>query len=639
MATPPPAASARQLMKRALSAMQKHRAQEALDCLGALLAIQPQHAEALHHVGYILHSGGNYEQAHDYYQRAIAADATHIDSYLMLCKLFEAQNRGNEAIELAQRATQIAPNNPKTHGELTTQLMCFNQAHMVPAYLEQVLPRFPDDATLKQFYAFALKVNDRRSEAESVYQALLKAHRVPESFRILYELYLPRLHDSAEDIDAVREAFEASVDRLIAQKPRIDIEQLSFQPIFQLAFHHRDNKALMQKYIRMLRSVAPMLTYTAPHCKAALTRDDSTIRVGFVSRYMYHHSVGSCYRQVMIDLAHEPGFSVTFFNLAHVMDDKIQQIIDANVPIVSLPKTIASAREAIAAHALDILVYPDIGMDAMTHYLAMARLAPHQCCLQGHPDTTGIDTIDYFISTRGYEHTGAQARYSERLLCREGIDTLFARPTPPSAWLTRAALKLPLDKKLYVCPMAIQKFHPDFDGVLADILMRDEQAVIVLFQDFQQQQTSNALQQRITRRCDPARVIFMPWLPLEALFSVMNTADALLDTIYFGAGSTAQYAFGLGLPIVTLPDEYMRGRVVQAYYRLMGITDAPIATSLADYAAKAVALAHNPAEATRLRGEISAKNHALFERPATHDSFAQLMRDILDQRLDAYAPP
>lgn len=67
--------------------------------------------------------------------------------------------------------------------------------------------------------------------------------------------------------------------------------------------------------------------------------------------------------------------------------------------VVPLPQDLVSCRERIQAWSLDVLVYPEIGMDPVAFFLAFARLAPVQAVWWGHPDTTGIPTIDYFISS------------------------------------------------------------------------------------------------------------------------------------------------------------------------------------------------------------------------------------------------
>ena len=631
-----PAASTRQLVKRAHNAMQKQDGGAALTLWKDVLALNPYHAEALYNIGYILHCVGRADEARDYYQRSIQADEHYLESYLMLSKLLEEQSLGDQAIQISHLAAQMAPDNSKAHHELAGQLIRFNKAHLAVAYLDQIIAKFPKDANLLQVYCMALKINERYEEADKAYAKLTSEFHMRFSARILYETYLPRLYASNEDIERTRAKFKASLEQFIARKVPINIDEFKFQPVFQLAFHNRDNKELVQLFVKALRIMAPVLNYVAPHCRKPYVKHEGKIRIGFISRHMHNHSVGNCYRNVMITLARHPDFEVTLFNPDNVVDEKTQEIIAANIPIVYLPKTVAGSHAVIAPYEFDIIIYPDIGMDSANYYLAMARMAPYQLCFQGHPETTGIDTIDYVVSSRSYEPPHADENYTERLLCNEGIDTIFKRPNSPDRWLTRAETGLPEGKKLYICPMAIQKFHPDFDDVLADILAADANAVIVLFNDFHQATTSTFLQERILKKCPRERVIFMPWLSTAGLFSVMKLADALLDTIYFGGGTTSQYAFHFGLPIVTWPGHYARGRVVYSYYSVMGVPDAPIAGSAKEYVALAVKLANDKDYAKKVSDEILARNVAMFEAAPHGPQVVQLMHDIIDQNLDKY---
>jgi predicted O-linked N-acetylglucosamine transferase (SPINDLY family) len=630
------APSPRKLIKMAQTALQKNRGQEALNLLQQVLAINPTHVEALHQIGFILHGSGNYQDAADFYQRAIAADMHHTESYLMLSQVFEAQDMGTQAVQIALRASEVLPTNPATHAALVKALLRFNGAHLVPDYLTQHLPSFPGSMELHAYECMALKINYQHEAAAQRYRDLMARFKVPAPFQVMFETYLPRICISNAQIDAIRQDFIRSLESFIQKKMRIDALQITNHPLFALAYHHRENKPLLQLYTRMLRACSPELNYTAAHCKATDAQRSGPLRIGFASRHMHNHSVGRCYRNAMMTLAQQPDFSVTLFNIGGIIDETADEMIAAGVTIVSVPKTIRAAQDMIAQAKLDILIYPDIGMDAMTHYLAMARLAPYQCCLQGHPETTGIDTIDYVISSRAYEPPHANDNYHEQLLCHHGIDTIFTRPQIPARWLSRQELGLPADKKLYVCPMAIQKIHPDFDDALAQILARDPNAVIVMFHDFQEQVASQILQQRILKQCDASRVMFLNWQPLEVLLSILHSAEAILDSFYFGAGTTSQYAFGCGVPIVTMMGNHARGRMVGGYYSVMGIEGAPVATTMQEYVKLAVKLANDAAYRTQLRDQISQKSGALFAGSASAPNMAQLMHDIMAQQLDAY---
>ena len=51
---------------------------------------------------------------------------------------------------------------------------------------------------------------------------------------------------------------------------------------------------------------------------------------------------------------------------------------------------------------LHVLFYPDIGMEPFTYFLSFSRLAPVQAVTHGHPCTTGVPEIDYFVRFVGY---------------------------------------------------------------------------------------------------------------------------------------------------------------------------------------------------------------------------------------------
>src|SRR6202035_3143423 len=66
----------------------------------------------------------------------------------------------------------------------------------------------------------------------------------------------------------------------------------------------------------------------------------------------------------------------------------------ARVAIVSGPLSLDAWRQAILAAAPHVIVYPEVGMDRVAAQLAAQRLAPVQCNAWGHPDTSGLPTLD-----------------------------------------------------------------------------------------------------------------------------------------------------------------------------------------------------------------------------------------------------
>lgn len=72
---------------------------------------------------------------------------------------------------------------------------------------------------------------------------------------------------------------------------------------------------------------------------------------------------------------------------------------------------------------LDVLLYPEVGIDPVCAQLAALRLAPVQAMAWGHPQTSGLPTIDVFLSNELMEPPDGAGHYTEQLLPLPGIGT------------------------------------------------------------------------------------------------------------------------------------------------------------------------------------------------------------------------
>jgi protein O-GlcNAc transferase len=264
---------------------------------------------------------------------------------------------------------------------------------------------------------------------------------------------------------------------------------------------------------------------------------------------------------------------------------------------------------------LNAILYTDIGMDPRTYFLAFARLAPVQCVMGGHPVTTGIPTIDYFLSSEWHELPEADAHYSERLVRMKNVPHYFVRPQL-RVEKVRADFPLPPEARWYVCQQALFKIHPEFDAILGEILRQDPAGIVVLFEGVQPRWKYLLIDRFHHSIPDVAdRVIFLPRLAYQDFLAFLPLADALLDTIHFTGGTTSMQALGLGLPLITLPDQFHRGRGTYSAYRRLGIEDC-VARDGADYVCRAIRLANDAEYRESLRSRIAEQAGTLFDNPA-----------------------
>ena len=543
-----------------------------------------------------------------------------------------ALSRLDEAIEHFRQALQADTAFASAHVNLGNALIDRGEMDAALAHYRQAVALSPDDATAHLALAIALEDDGRYAEALDAYRRSL-ALAPNDGIRIKIATLLPMYPASSREIDELRARLECEIDALMSQPLRLDDPAREVgKTAFLLPYQGRNDRDLQKKLAALFVHACPGLLYTAPHCRALRESSEPReprsprhkLRVGFASRYFAAHSVGIWFNRLIALLAAEPDMEVVLIDLGGVADAELRA---ACARTIVPPQDLALAREAIAAAELDILVHADIGMDPFGYFLAFSRLAPVQCAMLGHPVTSGIANIDYFISSALFEREDAQDHYSERLVRLNSLPLYIPRPLPPANPKSRSQLGLPEDRTLYACPMMLHKFHPDFDAAMASILRRDPRAEIVLFRDARFPHRHESMLRRFeAAHGDVAsRLRFLPWASADDLLNIIRVSDVAIDTFHFSAGTTAFLVFAFGTPLVTLPGDYVRGRPTYGCYLKMGMLDC-VARDPGDYVDLAVRIGTDRALRESISRKILASCSTLYSDPVAVAELAGFLR-------------
>lgn len=435
---------------------------------------------------------------------------------------------------------------------------------------------------------------------------------------------------SYQQLVAERLNVEHELEALIAD-PLLHIAdplQAGLWSNFYLAFHGKNNRTLQEKYAVLYARICPSLNYVAAHCRQ-LNPIPKRIRIGLISSFFFSHSIGRTSRGLFSMLPRDE-FEVTAIFVAPIVDDEFSRFIRGHAEHhLAIPKNLDKARALIAELQLDILFYQDIGMEPFTYFLAFSRLAPVQCVSYGHPDTTGIATMDYFISNDLYETPSAVEHYTEKLFALHDLGTLsyYYRPTLPDPLKCRADFDFSKEDHLYICPQNLFKFHPDMDELISGILSRDSRGKLVVIAA-QTPQWTNQMKDRWLATIPEVmdRIVFLPRQASQDYINLIAISDVMLDTVHFNGMNTSLEAFSVGTPVVTLPGEFQRGRHTQAMYRKMGLTQC-IARNAEHYIELAVRLATDSAYRHSVHEEILGQNKLLFEDQGAIAEFARFFRE------------
>jgi len=257
------------------------------------------------------------------------------------------------------------------------------------------------------------------------------------------------------------------------------------------------------------------------------------------------------------------------------------------------------------------MFYADIGMDPLTYFLAFSRLATVQCVGWGHPITTGIRAIDYFISSHHLEPT--DLGYTEKLV-QLSLPPSYLYSFDRSSLEREQVTLVGDDQTLYFCSQTLYKIHPDFDQIIVDILRRDPKSVAIFIEGHPKWSASLLQRWRALDSNAAKRIRFIPKMNRNKFLFMLAKADVILDTIYFSGGITSAEALSLGTPIVTYSGtRFMAGRVTYAYYQQIGVLDC-VANTLSAYVEIAIKLGTDKSWRDQVSSRIKDRQHLLFER-------------------------
>jgi tetratricopeptide (TPR) repeat protein len=256
----------------------------------------------------------------------------------------------------------------------------------------------------------------------------------------------------------------------------------------------------------------------------------------------------------------------------------------------------------------DFIFYPEIGMSSLIYALANERLAPVQFTSWGHPDTTGIKNIDCFVSSNYLEPKNAEEHYSEKLICLSKLPSVYP-PVDYEKASTSHIEGFEQQSKYITCLQSAFKFHPEFDEIIRAILEQNPKVKLYIISS----RGSDLLMKRFKESgIDDERVITLPKMKNNDFLNVYSQATVVLDPIHFGGGNTVYEGMSLGIPIVTLPGEFMRGRVTYAAYKQMDFENL-IAKSKEHYVELVNKLIQDDGFNKETRQKIVHKQHLLFD--------------------------
>ena len=597
-----------------ICALRRQQIDAAIELFRKALASDPNYPEAHNNLGNAFLLQARYDDAVASFKQAITLFADFSNAHYNLGNALKQLGQLEDAVASYHRAIMIDPGYVKANNNFGNLLRELGRIDEAEACFRRALLSDPSFAEAHLNYAVLLLNRGEQQAALQSFDNAIALKPQNAGWKIRRALALPVIPSSATEITDDRARLKAAFVELQTQNlrvadPLIEIGSTSFH----LAYHHLDDRPLQEIIANFYLGVCPSLLFEAPHCSGVKNEQHQRIRIGFLSSYFHSHTIGklSC---GFIEKLSRDRFEIIVFQPDGRIDEMSERINSAADKVVPLMRHIEVDQKSVAAEELDILFYPDIGMDPYTYFMAFARLAPVQAMTWGHPDTSGLPHMDYFVTSNFLEPPDTASHYTEKRICLPALPTFYYRPELPETHYRRTDYGLIHEKHLYLCPQSLFKLHPDFDNVLGEILRRDPDGLLVLIEDDQGGNWNKLLLARFekTFHASTERVVFLPRMDRQKYMGLLKIADAVLDPPTFSGGNSSLEAFAMSVPIVTWPGNFMRSRVTAGCYRQMGL-GALIVGDEDGYVSLALKLAHDRDFRKRMQTEIAENAHKLFE--------------------------
>ena len=564
---------------------------EALAVLAGALAVDEANALAHNLVGMAFRERGDSARAESHLRRAVALQPALADAHINLGAVLNEQGRAAEAEHSLRRAVALEPKNAIAWCNLGLVLA------------EQGSPE----------------------EAERSFQSALRAE--PRYFYARLTMVMNKLREVYTDETELRRSrveYERALADLAAHVPTDArgvtqaADAVGWVTPFFLAYQGMNDRQLQKIYGTLICDLMarryPELANAMP---AGARVPAQRVRVGIASGFFHDHSVWKMLTRGWIQNLDRSRFEIFGYYTGQSADAETAAARDAcahfveGVPFEALAQRIRSDR-------LDVLIYPDIGMEPTTVKLAALRLAPVQCTSWGHPTTSGMRTIDYFLSSEAMEPAEADTHYTERLVRLPRLSVHYTPRAYSAHALERKALGLRPGAAVYFCAQSLFKYSPRHDALFPRIARQLEDSQFV----FVASQRAPALTQRFHERVkrafereslDPARhLVVLPRMDMSVFQALARQCDVFLDSVDWSGCNSTLECMVTGLVPVTCAGTTMRSRHTYAFLKLIQL-DELIAPDFEQYADLAARLGRDRCWRDGLRHRMMERLPQLFD--------------------------
>ena len=531
------------------------RFREAAAAYDRALAAQPEFAAAWSGHGNVLLRLGRHPEAEAAFERALAADSTFAEAWLGRGTLALSVGRHDDALAALDKALALNPGLPDAW--LARGQVCY-------------LAKRYDDALTSWNNALALNPDQPGVAAASL---RIRMH-----------------HCDWTGFEAACESVRSSVRNGEIVAPFMFVAIPSTPPEqLQCA------RTLIESNFRAVG--APVW--------CGERHDHDRVRIAYLSADFHQHATSQLMAGVF-EHHDRSRFEVTGISVGPNDNSNMRRRIEAAFERFVDAKAHGDDQIAELIRALEVDILVDLKgytQDARTGVLAK-RPAPIQVNYLGFPGTIGAGFIDYIVADRNVIPEHEFDCYAEKVVwLPDSYQANDRNRAIADSAPVRAEHALPEAAFVFCCFNDNYKITPTVFSCWMRILLAVENSVLWLFED-NGKAADNLRREAAARDVAPQRLVFARRLPNAEHLARHRCADLFLDTLPYGAHTTASDALWAGLPVVTCRGETFAGRVGASLLNAVHLPEL-VTTTVSEYELLAIGLAQDPVRLAALKAKLA----------------------------------
>ena len=600
--------------------------------------LKPDFWRAHSNLGLLLRKGGDLTNALRHLELVARQPPLDAAALVNLVLIQTDLGRYAEAINAGVVASELEPESFSAWEALGNAQRLANDAAGAVLSLSRAAALDPASAEVKYELGLA---QSACGDVEAAHNTLNTVARLqPDWLKVLFarDLARPLVYSSDQHIADCNAMFGVGLEKIEARLSsdadwavREGVEAICGYAPFYLHYQGIDNTALQRRFGRIVETVARRAWPEYAEKVSWRPRSHGgKPRIGFVSAYLRQHSVGLFFANWICQLDVRKFESFVWYT-GEAIDAVTEKIRGDAAHFSHMASGVYKLAQAIHGAHLDVIIYLDVGMHPHSQVLAALKLAPIQCATFGHPVTTGIANIDYFLSADGAEPEGAAIHYIEKLIRLPRFAISYARPDVPTQRIQFGVVKS--RRPLVLCAQPLFKILPQFDRVVARIA-RELPGCRVAFFESLWPRVNDAFIARLSGVLREAGVDaqttleMLPMVPYAEYLVTLATADVILDTPGFSGGNSSFDAIAVNAPIITWRGEMLRGRQTMAMLDIAGLPELASLTD-DDYVRSAVDLASNPGWQKEVKHRMATGNDTLFDDLGAVRAFEEMLAKFI----------